>query len=187
MSKARIAVVTALLIGITITVALRAQTPASASNDAVAALVAEIRALRTELSQVASASVRSQLLVTRVQLQEQRLMHLDRQRAEVSAKLGEVEKMRVMFAGQVKQLQTQSTQSGDAKEREAAQFVIEGMKNQLQAAQASEAALRAEQDALLNSMSAEQSRWSDFNGRLDELERALPAAGTGLRAPGTPR
>ena len=135
MLKSRIALVTALLFGFGMAVALRAQAPASAStsNDAVAALVAEVRALRTELSQVASASVRSQLLVTRIQLQEQRLMHLDRQRAEVAAKLGEAEKTRVMFAGQVKQLQTQSTQSSDAKEREAAQFVIEGMKSQLQA------------------------------------------------------
>jgi hypothetical protein len=175
MSKRRIALITALFLGVTTAVALRAQTPQSASTDAVAALVGEVRALRAELSQVASAGVRSQLLMARVQLQEQRLMHLDRQRAEVSAKLGDTEKMRVMFAGQVKQIQNQSTQSSDAKEREAAQFVIEGIKGQLQATEANQAALRAEQDALLNSMATEQSRWSDFNSRLDELEGSLPA------------
>ena len=178
MSKSRIGLVAALLFGITMAVAVRAQTrapgSASASDDVVAALVAEVRALRTELSQVAGASVRSQLLVTRVQLQEQRLMHLDRQRSEVVAKRLEAEKMRGMFAEQLKQLQVQSTQSNDAKEREHAQFVLGGMKNQLQAAQANEAALRAEEDALLGSMSTEQSRWNDFNNRLDELERALP-------------
>ena len=177
MSKSRIALVATLLFAITTAVALRAQAPASsaASNDAVAALVAEVRALRTELSQVASASVRSQLLVTRVQLQEQRLMHLDRQRAEIVAKLAEAEKTRTMFAGQMKALQTQATQSADSKEREASSFVIEGMKNQLQAADASEAALRREQESVLNALSTEQSRWSDFNSRLDELERSLPA------------
>ena len=99
------------------TVAVRAQAPAAGPrattgpNDAVAALVVEVRALRTELSQVASASVRSQLLVTRVQLQEQRLMHLDRQRAEVAAKLAEAEKMRATLVDAVEAVR-ESRQSG---------------------------------------------------------------------------
>jgi hypothetical protein len=66
MSPSRIALVTALCLGITTAVVLRAQAPppaaaASSSNEAVAALVAEVRALRMQLSQVASAGVRSQL------------------------------------------------------------------------------------------------------------------------------
>jgi hypothetical protein len=155
--------------------ALSAQAPQTASsNDAVAALVAEVRGLRSELSQAASASLRSQLLVTRIQLQEQRLMHLDRQRSEVMAKRLEAEKMRVMFSGQVKQSQDQSTHGNDPKEREAAQNVVEGLKGLLQVTQATETTLRAEEDALLNSIATEQSRWTDFNNRLDELERSLP-------------
>ena len=107
MSKRIVFVLCALAVGAG--VALRAQAPATTAtataNDAVAALVAEVRALRNDLSQVANASVRSQLLVTRIQLQEQRLMHLDRQRADVAAKLGEAEKMRTMFAAQMKQFE----------------------------------------------------------------------------------
>jgi len=177
MSKPRIGLVAALLLGITMAVALRAQTrapaSASASEDAVAALVAEVRALRTELSQVANASVRSQLLVTRVQLQEQRLIHLDRQRAEVTAKLGEAEKMRTMFAAQLKTFENPGSQV-PAEERRHMEEALGGLKAQFQAVQANEATLRAEQDSLLNAMSTEQSRWNDFNSRLDELERALP-------------
>ena len=153
-------------------VALRAQAPAPA-NDAVAALVAEVRALRIELSQVANASVRSQLLVTRIQLQEQRLMHLDRQRADVAAKLGEAEKARTMLAGQMKMFETPGQQA-TAEQRRDMELAFGPLKAQLQAAQAGEATLRAEHDNLLNALSTEQSRWSDFNNRLDELERALP-------------
>jgi len=188
MLTSRITLAAALLFGVTTAVALRAQAPASASasTDAVAALVAEVRALRTELSQVASANVRSQLLVTRIQLQEQRLMHLDRQRAEVSAKLGEAERMRTMFAAQMKQFEQHSDKT-TAEERRNIDDAIGGLKPQLQAAEASATTLRGEQDALLNAMASEQSRWTDFNGRLDELERSLPIAGTGLRTPGTVR
>jgi hypothetical protein len=177
MSKLRLIVLFAL--AAVATVALRAQGPAAAprptdaSNDAVVALVAEVRALRTELSQVASASVRSQLLVTRIQLQEQRLMHLDRQRAEVAVKLGEAEKMRTMFAAQLKTFENPGSQI-PAEERRHMEDALGGLKAQLQAVQANEATLRAEQDTLLNAMATEQSRWNDFNSRLDELERALP-------------
>jgi chromosome segregation ATPase len=155
-------------------VALRAQAPASTANDAVAALVAEVRALRTDLSQVANASVRSQLLVTRIQLQEQRLMHLDRQRTEVAAKLGEAEKERTTLAAQVKMFENPGGQVS-AEQRRDVENMLGGLKAQLQAAQAGTTTLRAEQDSLLNAISTEQSRWSDFNNRLDELERSLAA------------
>ena len=67
-------------------------------------------------------------------------------------------------------------QSGDPKEREAAPFLLDGIKVQLQAAQTTDATLRGEEDTLLNSITAEQSRWSDFNSRLDDLERSLPTS-----------
>jgi chromosome segregation ATPase len=176
MSPSRIAVVLALIFGVTTAVALRAQAPPSASpsNDAVAALVIEVRALRTELSQAANASLRSQMLVTRVQLQEQRLMHLDRQRAEVVTKLGDAEKMRALFSGQLKTFESPDSQV-PPEERRHMEDALAGLKAQLQAVQSSEATLRNEQDTLLSAISTEQSRWSDFNSRLDELERSLPA------------
>jgi hypothetical protein len=48
-------------------------------------LVTEARALRAELAGGERKS-RSQPLVTRIQLQEQRLLHLDRQRADIVGK-----------------------------------------------------------------------------------------------------
>jgi hypothetical protein len=47
------------------------------------------------------------------------------------------------------------------------------MKQQLADQQAREEQLRAQGRDLENALSAEQARWSDFNSRLDELERAL--------------
>ena len=176
MSKTRVSLIACLVLAVVTAAALRAQTPSSspAANDAVAALVAEVRALRTDLSQVANASVRSQLLVTRIQLQEQRLMHLDRQRADVAAKLGEAEKADAMLATQIKQFESPGAQV-PAEQRRDMEGMVGMLKGQLQAAQATQAALRTEHDGILNALSTEQSRWSDFNNRLDELERSLPA------------
>jgi chromosome segregation ATPase len=178
MFRSRIGLVAVLFLGITMTAVSRAQAPAStsSSSDAVGALVAEIRGLRTELLQVASASVRSQLLVARVQLQEQRLMHLDRQRADVAQKLADAERERTMLAVPLKQFENPGAQV-PAEERRHMDDALGGLKAQIEAVRANQATLRTEHDTLLNAMSTEQSRWNDFNSRLDDLERSLPKAG----------
>ncbi len=147
--------------------------PAGQASDAVASLVTEVRALRTYLAAMASASVRTQLLVARVQLQEQRLVHLDRQRGEISTKLRDVVSAQAMFAGQLKQLTEPSGQL-TSQQRKEAEDALGPMKVQLEAMQASENSLRTEENNLLNAIATEQSRWNDFNNRLDQLEQSLP-------------
>ena len=146
--------------------------PAGQAGDAVAALVTEVRALRTDLSAMASASVRSQLLVARVQLQEQRLVHLDRQRGEISAKLRDAQAMRTMIEGQIKPLADTSRLTPDQRRETDGQVNV--FKTQIEAMEANENALRAEESTLLNSIATEQARWTDFNGRIDQLEQSLP-------------
>jgi len=46
------------------------------------ALLAEVRALRAEVTQVTSAGIRTQVLVARLQLQEQRVLNAARQLAD---------------------------------------------------------------------------------------------------------
>jgi chromosome segregation ATPase len=51
-------------------------------------VVAELRGIRADLAETSSASVRSQLLVARLQLQEQRISGLTRQRADIQNQIG---------------------------------------------------------------------------------------------------
>ena len=179
MTKVSLGVWPALLLAGMGGLALSAQAPAPAARPestgdaAVAALVTEVRALRTELGAMASASVRSQLLVARVQLQEQRLVHLDRQRGEVSGKLGEAVRARTMLEGQMKNFAEPSARTTPEQRRDM-ENMLGGLKAQVDAMQAGENALRAEESTLLNAIATEQARWSDFNGRLDQLEQSLP-------------
>jgi len=69
---------------------LLAQAPAGARTDgdaAVAALVAEVRALRTELAAASRNQLRAQMLMGRVGLQEQRLAYLDKQRTDTASQV----------------------------------------------------------------------------------------------------
>ena len=60
-----------------------AQSQRAASPDPSKALLEEVRGLRAELAQL----TRMQLLMARVQLQEQRILYFDKQRAELHSQL----------------------------------------------------------------------------------------------------
>ena len=57
----------------------------------------------------------------------------------------------------------------------ATQRQLTDLKDQLQGQVAREHELRNQESELLALVSTEQARWSEFNTRLDELERALPS------------
>src|SRR5262245_340826 len=163
--------------GAVATAGLRAQAPAAAqpqsTNDLLEALLAETRGLRAEIAESNRIGVRSQLLVARVQLQEQRLMHLDRQRSDVTTKRAQAEQMRQLFAGQMKQFACPAENAILATNDDIGPLCRQ-VRDQLKAIQAGEAAMRAEEEALLNQIASEQARWTEFNSRLDELERSIP-------------
>ena len=54
------------------------------------------------------------------------------------------------------------------------QNMAEQLKADVQAASELEQRLQSEEADVQSVLAAEQGRWSDFNARLDELERALP-------------
>jgi CII-binding regulator of phage lambda lysogenization HflD len=151
---------------------ITAQAPRSAdtSDAAVSALVSELRALRTQLTESSQRGLRLQLLIGRIQMQEQRIAHLDRQRSEVTAKLSEQMSNLMRMRGQIQVVGTGCDPSIDRRECE---NMIRAVKTELATQEAAEQRLRAQEADLTNAVSAEQGRWSDFNARLDELDRSL--------------
>jgi hypothetical protein len=173
---------TVLALSITATASLlRAQDPASVERAGIPELLAEVRALRIELNRAAGASMRMQLLLARLTLQEgriaalgrdivevqQQLLAADRERADNQTRLREMEniKDKGMLPPEVQQEVQQQVA------REAAR-----LREQLTGQAAREQHLRTQEAELLARLAAEQARWTDFNARLDDLERALPAA-----------
>jgi|SRR5688572_18687481 len=144
----------------------------AAPADPIVALTAEVRALRADLAEAARSSLRMQLLLARLQLQEQRIINLDRQRTDLTSRLATLEQERVrtegamkMFGGDTSKLSPEDRKNGN--------FMVDQFKAQVQALQAAEQQLRAEENQILGSLGAEQARWTDFSNRLDELERSL--------------
>ncbi len=158
---------TALIVVVIAGTALAQSSPARQAPpaDPVAALTTELRALRAEIADTARANIRLQLLVARLQLQEQRIIYLDRQRSDLSARLAGVQQQRMAVEGAVKMF-------GDAGARN---DIADGVRAQLALQQAHEQELQAEENQVLNSIAGEQAQWNALSNRLDELERSLSA------------
>ena len=170
--------------------ALLAQGQRGGSGDPSAALLLEVRGLRAELGEFSRASLRAQLLVARVQLQEQRILYFDRQRAELHGQVTAATERAAAAAmdiertqDQIKSLRPGSSPTGPAQvgQPDMSEFMrpmlelsLAGARKEAEAASKAEQQLRAQEAEAIANLSGEQGRWNEFNVRLDELERSLP-------------
>lgn len=162
-------------LGFVTAIALSAQGPRSASNEEnLTALLNEVRALRGEVNAAAAISIRAQLLVARLQLQEQRITNLARELSDVSRRLAEAQTARAGTAATLKQSEESRQRDTEPEHVKSIEYEAKILSRRLLQEQTAEQQLQAHHVDLSASLSAEQTRWIEFNGRLDELERALP-------------
>jgi hypothetical protein len=148
------------------------RTPLDGSQDA---LLAEVRALRAEVHQVTSAGIRTQLLVARLQLQEQRVLAAGRQLAESQNALSALRAKISAENGRVRQLEDAASRA-PGQGRDAFQQAVRDASTQIEQMRQQEFQLQAREKELQKTVADEQARWTDFNNRLDALERSLPSA-----------
>jgi hypothetical protein len=158
-----------------IAVALSAQAQRSIAS--LDDLLTEVRGLRTEVRQASSASIRTQLLTARLQLQEQRIYTAARQLTEAQTQLAGVRE-------EIRELQqwVASMSDGDiaalsVSEQNDLRREIARRRQTIEEKRQREQELKGQETELLNNVNAEQARWAEFNGRLDEIERSLTAGG----------
>ena len=142
-----------------------AAAPAATLDD----VLNELRALRTELKESSAANLRAQLLVARLQLQEQRISNVWRQLSEVN---GQIESNENGRAGPEQMLKMMGIEPG-AEPPKAMAPMLEMFKNQAAATEKADAELKQRQAELLQLMADEQSRWTTFNAQLEALEKAI--------------
>jgi hypothetical protein len=142
------------------------------ADDPIRELLSEVRLLRQALERAATVGTRIQLLVARVQLQEQRIGDLSRRLDSVRAELRDVEREATALAPQVVAMQ-QTTQTEDLDERQAAEQAAAMLNSQVETLDRRRQELTGEEGLLAQQIAAEQGRWTEFNNRLEQLERSL--------------
>lgn len=147
----------------------RAQTP-----DLLGELLKEVRGLRLAMERAATVGARIQLLVARVQLQEQRIAELSRRAAAVRDEIATLDGVITTHAREVKRAEAMLEPGGvEEKARKEAEAMLEFFKGQLAVPEKRRQELANEEAMLSQQMSADQGRWTDVNNQLDQLERSL--------------
>ena len=131
--------------------------------------VAELRAMRADINERLEANIRVQLLLGRLQLQEQRTNTVVRQLSEVQ------EKMRVHDQTKT-QVEAGLKMFGDLKvddpgDPDDVPFFLAPLKAQIEQLAKTDAELKLQQSELTAALGQEQARWAAFNTKLEELER----------------
>ena len=149
----------------------QAQTPAPSTMEA---LLAEVRGLRVDVNQAAGASVRTQLLVARLSLQEQRITVVAKQLTDVQTQRAANEAGISQMETRVKRLD-EMTRSASLTSEMRAQFEAEraAIKPPFDQMRRRSQELTAQESALSAQLASEQSRWVDFSDRLDQIEHEL--------------
>lgn len=145
----------------------------------MSALVAEIRELRGAVERSGLMATQSQLLLGRLQLQENRLAMLGRQAQESRDLLNEAERAVIELETRVRRTTSAISSAQTAEMRQAIADQAEALKSELRQMQVKAQQLRARDSAASAALADEQGRWVDFNNRLETLERTIAAAAAG--------
>ena len=147
---------------------------AQESPSVLPALLTEVRGLRQAMEQMAAAGPRVQLALGRLQLQEQRINTLVRRLETVRDALATAQRELGNHQGALAQFEaSQKDSSTPHPEREQLSHMIENFRREVARASGDVQRLTAEESSLAGDIASEQGRWTDLNGRLEELERTL--------------
>jgi chromosome segregation ATPase len=170
----------AILVGVA---AARTQTQGTGSQDIMPALLTEVRGLRAAMERSATSGARVQLVLGRLQLQEQRVTSALRRLDEIRSKLTTAQREATGLQDQFENLEAELKEAGanprtpaqgePRPSREHMEAMVAGTRRELERKSSEVQRLAAEEAQVASEITNEQARWYEFNQRLEELERAL--------------
>ena len=135
-------------------------------------LVVEVQALRAEMNQAAATSIRAQLLVGRLQIEDQRIAGVVRELEAVQSELVSSAQTRADTAARLTVLEDALiSTTGEARanvERE-----LDVVRATSQQADRRLQALKRRENALAKELEEDQARWGDINARLEHVEQSI--------------
>jgi hypothetical protein len=136
--------------------------------------VVEVQALRAEMNQAASASIRAQLLVGRLQMEDQRISGVVRDLESVQADLALNAQARTEAAAKLKALE-EAVLGATNDVREEAEKQLAAGKAAAQQLDRRQQLLKRRESALAKELQEDQARWHDINARLENFEQSMAA------------
>lgn len=136
-------------------------------------LVMEVRQMRADLATMALTTQRVQLVLYRLQLQQE-VVRRAQQRSEIAAaRVASLDRARNQGQDELKQLETRLGTETDPLRKRQMEMQLEMVKRQMQRGPQEESQMRAEQADAERDLRAEQARAQELQQKLDEMEKTL--------------
>jgi uncharacterized coiled-coil protein SlyX len=143
-------------------------------RDVLSELLAEVHGLREAMERAATIGARIQLLVARVQLQEQRIAELSRRLVAIRTELPSLDSQAAGVTASLAMFEKSANNSKmPGEEREQFEQMLQGFKSQAAGFDKRRQDLLDEESHVVQQISADQARWNDVNAQLDDIERTL--------------
>jgi chromosome segregation ATPase len=136
-------------------------------------LLEEVRALRAAIERMTVSGTRAQLLLGRLQMQEQRMTTLGRQLQETRTNLATRLREREGHASEIERLTQGIERASTPDERAHLEMNLKAITQAVKQFDQQINVLQADDAGIAQALSTEQARWIDLNGRLEELEGLL--------------
>ena len=164
-----------LLAGVSAILAAAQGQPETTQDSALQALLKEVRALRVAIEQSNRIAPRIQIVVARMQTQEERVRNASRRLQDVRDKLADTVSRRAKDAQNIKAIESQQSLVVDPNARKQFENDVAGFKSEDEALAAVEQQLRAQESEANAELTREQARLDEANDSLNALQRALSA------------
>jgi chromosome segregation ATPase len=122
------------------------------------------------MATASAASIRAQVLIGRLQMQEQRIASVNQQLAEVQSNVAALEQAHDATVARTRVLQDAR---GTAEQREANERELDALAASDEIDTRRLAELHNQEAMLQGQVDQEQARWHDVNTRLEDLEQSL--------------
>ena len=136
-------------------------------------LVVEVQAMRAEMNQAASASIRAQLLVGRLQMEDQRITSVLRELEAAQDSMTSNGLARAEAAARLKRLE-EVTLGATNDVREDLEKQVAAARTSLQQLERRQELLKRRESVLTKELEEDQARWQQINLRLEHFEQEVP-------------
>lgn len=148
---------------------------ASKDSQTLQALLREVRELRQDLRTATIASERAQILLTRLQAQQQAVTAAQKELDQARSQLNQTENRHRNIQRQIQYYTDQDTEdtTPDPAKRQSLEQEINRMKASLQEAETQRDGLQANETRAKDELQVEQSKLDALQNELDQIDRAL--------------
>jgi len=145
----------------------------SADSQTLQALLEEVRQLRQDLRTTSVTSVRAQILLHRVQIQEAAVVRLSQRAENAQARLGESQSAQQRVADQIHALENRKQSSSDSREELEFEHTLKNLKHNLQQFDREVQQRQVKASEAEEQLRSEQDKLSELEDQLERLDKEL--------------